>query len=576
MVVVNSRSSGKEGSEVNSGIQVNGLSAEIVSAARTASIDDSQTVSGSLVTVLTVEVINKTITTLGESTVRSASVGSIGVGSSIITFLTSISNAITTLGKDTLGSAAARASIRVSRSIVTDFSRVNTSVTAFLLASARTSVTVHFISIITGLTSGSINDSITAVRDSAPGSASVRGILVVFALVTFLKVIQDTVTAVPQHAVGSTSVGLSVRVVDSIITLFSNIEDSISANDLASLAPSVISSTIASFVVISNTITTEGKFAGSGSASIGNGSRVGSSVITFFTGGSINDSVTAEKSARSGASAASVTLFTGINDSITTLGKNTVGSASVGSGGTVGSTIITFLASIEGSITASVEGTISSASVVFVVRVVNSFVALLVLSFNTITAFKLAVGVAFVTVDIVSIITSLTQEVINNTVTTVGNDASGSASVGEVAIPSSVITLLLRVDNSITTVGHSAARSASVRKMIVVVGTVIAFLLGPASVPPGLDILLDSVTASAFGDRWKTIEDGLQNRVGIGTLLEQDRDNSHSVRSRDVGSVEQLNFEGESLGSNVVFAGFVEFNLGQSVRNSSVVEGSSS
>jgi hypothetical protein len=200
---------------------------------------------------------------------------------------------------------------------------------------------------------------------------------------------------------------------------------------------------------------------------------------------------------------------------------------------------------------------------------------LFILTLDTITTFKLAVGIALVTVDVVSIITGFTQKIISNTITTVGDDASSSASIGEISIPDTHITLFLGINDTITAIRHTAVWSASVGKTIVVVRTIITFLFDPASVMESHDIFLDSISASALRSARKTIQNWLQNSVGGGSLSKQNRQNSNSIRSRGIGSVEQLDFEGESLGSNVVFAGFVEFNLGQGVRNSLVVEGSS-
>jgi hypothetical protein len=528
-----------------------------------------------LVAKFTVQMIHKAITTFRKGTIRSASVGSIGILRTVITLLTGISNTITALRKDTLGSAASWGGVGVKRTSVTNFTGINSAVSAFNFASARATITILFISIITGLTASSINDSITTFRDSAPRSAGIGSILVVDTIITFLKVIQDTITTVPQHTVGSASIGLTVGVVDSVITLFTNIKDSVTADNLTSFAPSVISTTVTSLVIISDSITTEWEQASSGSASIGDSSRVSSSVIALLTSSGVDHTITAKECASSRTLRSTIALFASVDNTITAFGENAVNTAGIGGSVVVSSTIIALLSTIEGTITTSSSSTVSSATVVGSVGVVDSVVTLFILTFDAITAFKEAVSITTISVDVVTIITSLTQEIVGNTITTVRHNTGGSTSVGEVGIPQTLIALFLGINNTITAIGHSAVRSASVGEMIVVVGTIITFFLGPASIKPGNDIFLDSVTTLALRNRWKTIEDGLQDSVGGGSLGKQDRNNSQSVRSGNVGSVEQLNFEGESLGSNVMFTGFVEFNLGQGVRNSLVVEGSS-
>lgn len=131
------------------------------------------------------------------------------------------------------------------------------------------------------------------------------------------------------------------------------------------------------------------------------------------------------------------------------------------------------------------------------------------------------------------------------------------------------------VDDAITAVGHSAVGSASVWQFIVVVHSIITFFSDPGSVWECLNIFFDSVSASAFRDWWKSVEDRLENAVGVASFGEKDGQHSPSLRARVLRFVEQLNFEGESSVTNDVLRWLVEFNVGQVVGNSSVAEGSS-
>lgn len=344
------------------------------------------------------------------------------------------------------------------------------------------------------------------------------------------------------------------------------------------MALSGVGSSVAILTVISDTITASGQSA-VGSASVGDGVGVRSSVVALFTGGIIESSVTAEESASNSASGVSVqdsvvALFTHVNDTITANWESAVGSASVGDGGREVARVALFT-DVQNTISASWQFAAGSASGGLFVGVVDTQVAFFVLTLDSITTFNMAVGVASVSVDVVSVIAGFSQQVISNTITTVWEDASGSASVGQDGIENTSVALFLGVNDSITAIRQSAVGSASVGQLVVVVVSIIALFSDPGTIREGLDIFLDSVSAHASGDWWKSVKDGLEDCVGVRSLGEKDRQDSPGLRSWILRLVEQLDFEWVSSVSDDVFGGFVELEVGQVVGNSSVAEGSS-
>lgn len=193
---------------------------------------------------------------------------------------------------------------------------------------------------------------------------------------------------------------------------------------------------------------------------------------------------------------------------------------------------------------------------------------------DSVTTFPSAVGVATVTVDVVSIVAGFSVKRISDSVTAIRKDAIGSASVGGVGVPDTSVTLLFGVDDTITAVSISAVGSASVGETVVVEGAIVAFLSHPGSVNGSLDVFLDSITASAVGDRWETVQNGLQELISGGSLGEEDRQDSVRGGSCLLGFVEELDFEWVSSVSDVVLTGLVEFEAFQGVAVALVGEGS--
>jgi len=235
--VIGSWGSWNQRSGIEGGIQVHRLSAGIGSTSWAASVNGSERISGSLVADFTVQVINNTVTAFRQSAIRSAGVGSCNVArGSVVAFLASISDIIPTLGQLAVGSAAGRFGIGIARSVVADFTWVDTAISTFLLATRITTITIGLISIVASFSSGGISNTITTVGHSTPRATGIGFVFVACAIVTFLKVIKDTIAAVPQETVGSASIWNLIAVVNSIIALLSVIQNAVSANNLAAFA----------------------------------------------------------------------------------------------------------------------------------------------------------------------------------------------------------------------------------------------------------------------------------------------------------------------------------------------------
>jgi hypothetical protein len=186
LVQVSSRGSGKETTNVDGGVQVHRLSADVGSTSGTAPINSSERVARTLVAKLTKQVIDDTITTVRKSTIRSASIGGIQVvGGTIIALFTSINDTVSASGKLAVETAAAGSGVGVESSSITNFARINTAITTLLLTTGRAAIAVSVVTIITSLSTKLINDTITTPRDTAPRSAGIRGVSIGSTVITF-------------------------------------------------------------------------------------------------------------------------------------------------------------------------------------------------------------------------------------------------------------------------------------------------------------------------------------------------------------------------------------------------------
>jgi hypothetical protein len=204
-----------------------------------------------------------------------------------------------------------------------------------------------------------------------------------------------------------------------------------------------------------------------------------------------------------------------------------------------------------------------------------SIVTLLSSLDNTVTTLQLALRVASVIVLVVSVITSFTQQIISDSITAEGKNASRSALVRKICVGWSLIASLAGINNLISTVSHSAVSSASVGNVVIVEGTSIAFLSGNTSIRQNHNIFLNSVTAQAVRHWWQSVQKRLEEGVGSLSSLEEDSENSPLVDTGILCLMEQLNFESKLLVSNVMLAGFVELDPFQGVGDTLIREGTS-
>jgi hypothetical protein len=238
----------------------------------------------------------------------------------------------------------------------------------------------------------------------------------------------------------------------------------------------------------------------------------------------------------------------GIDNTITTVGKSAVLSASVSSGiGILGITVITLLKLIEDTITTAWEFAVGSASISGVGVVDTPIAFLTSASFEvSVTTFKSARGITSITSDVVSIIASFTR--VNGSITTFRENTGGSASIlDRVAVGSSVIASLTRVNNAITTSRLLAVISASV-SAVGVVASVIALngrgINGSKTRTTSLLAGRSTVQVSN-GSAWSrgnvdgvTLLSGIQINNTITTVSEDTSGSADSIRNPWVGSSE--------------------------------------
>jgi len=196
-----------------------------------------------------------------------------------------------------------------------------------------------------------------------------------------------------------------------------------------------------------------------------------------------------------------------VDDTIAAVWLVAVSTASVGFGVGVVGTIITLFAGVDNTITAEGELAVGSADISNV-GVSRSEIALFASrDFEvSVTAFKTASGVATVAGNGVVIVASFVA--VNDTITTFGENAVHSASVLlAVAVGVAVIALLNNIDDTITTNWVHAVGSASVGE-ICVVATMIALLSG-AVVQSATALLLAFIAAPPIANVHRSVGWGL-------------------------------------------------------------------
>jgi len=223
---------------------------------------------------------------------------------------------------------------------------------------------------------------------------------------------------------------------------------------------------VAFFIEILDTIATVGQEA-VGSASVGEGIIVEASSIALLTKSSINSTVTTFNSAISTTWNSSISVFDAIHGSEVALLSQ---------------------ASVKNAITASGEGAVSSASTIGV-GVFGSVVALFDGSGGEETSATAWLAVSKAcggwSVSGSSEVTKFVPGQVDNAITASGKSTVGSAGIRGKSVGGSVVTLLTVVDDTVTTSGGCAGGSACIGDNVGVCSSVIAEFAG----------LDDSVTA---------------------------------------------------------------------------------
>lgn len=450
-------------------------------------------------------IINNSITTSRKSTVRSALVGEVSIGSSVVTELISVSS----------------------------------SISAFLPASVRTSITVNEVSVIALFLS--IFDAIATSRKLAVSSA----VSSVGSKVTLFTSVQNTITAVWVSAVGSAAAGNSVVIEGSLIALLTSLDNSVSAKELAVGAASG-SFTFLTESRIKNSITTSGEFA------VGSADSVTSSVgvnskITFLSG--IENSVTADEFAETIAVGATIALLAveRISDSITASRQATVRSANVGPGR--GGSFIASLTVISDSISASGESAVGSADIGRV-RVSSSIVALFVSFQESVTAVQMAELVASRGSDsVLSSKIALFMTFLDSITANVDGTISSAVRLvfNTSGWVSARVALFTTIDDTITARWEFTVGSASTGSDIRVHRSIIALLT----------LINNSVVGSAVRElRNVEVELRQEGRSRGSDVVQESKGNVRSV-SLDV---DELSFQIGVFSVDGVLRGRVEFN----------------
>jgi hypothetical protein len=237
-----------------------------------------------------------TITTEGKGTETSTSKGT---KSTVITLFIRVSLAITASVSDTVGSASIRESVGVSSTIITIFVSLFHSITTIKLA-ARATIIINVVLVITFFTS--IDNTITTISILAIGSASVG-------------------SGITVGNGGVESSGPSNAQSISVITLFTT--DGINHTITTDAGLAIHTTTVGSSVAVS-VIDSVGEFAGisvianfssnEDSSGWGDNSDVSIDVSATATKGAVGETVI-------GINSEGVTIFSSINNTITTLGR---------------------------------------------------------------------------------------------------------------------------------------------------------------------------------------------------------------------------------------------------------------
>jgi len=488
---------------------------------------------------------------------------------------TIINNTITTDGElaaevegsnlEALFAAGVGCANRVVCTIIAFFNTISSSIATFPVTSGRTTIVVVSVTIITFLFV--VNNTITHAREEAVSSAGgTLGIGIGSSKVTLFIGFLHTITTEGTVAVGTAGTWDGVIVVGTIITLLTQggINNTITTGDMAvgiTQHHTTRSQTIGNAHVthlthgdIKNTITTSGFGAVSSASTIT--VTVVDTIVTILklphytiTTGELAVCGTGDFRSTIGGNSP-ITLLSQVKDTITTHGEGAVRSARISIINQQTTAIITQLSLINHIVTTVGTFAVSSAGTWQDIRVFSTIITFLSMERvnNSITTQELAGGGAGSAIKI-SWVTLFT--LVNKAITALRSETgSNFAFVGSIGIGQTIITLLTTVNHTITTRGLLSIPSASTWSGVRVHGTIITFLTW-------LNHAIVVGTVSEFGN----IEVKLGEELGLGGshVVQQGETNIGTISCL----VEELSLEVSMVAIDGVLRGRVELDAGQ-------------
>jgi hypothetical protein len=199
---------------------------------------------GTLVTKLTIQVIDDVITTEREDAIAAAAVGLVTVEGTIVALLAIISDSVSASG---IGTTEIRSTNRVTvrsagvgkegveGSIITLLGTITATITALNHSGGGAAVTVDEIAIIALFPR--IDDAITLTRKHTSGTAgSSSDVGIGSTKITLFQGITNTITAGRQHTIGAAGVGGGVGISRTHVTLLGGLNNTVSTENLTGRA----------------------------------------------------------------------------------------------------------------------------------------------------------------------------------------------------------------------------------------------------------------------------------------------------------------------------------------------------
>jgi len=218
-----------EGSEVGGEGHLEGdgsldlsLSAVVGDTETRTAIDLEVVVEGSVVALLSIGSIDDAITTEGDTTIKTASVGlGVAVVVSVVALLKEVDDAITTEGELAVETAVV-SNVGIGSTEIALLASLEVAITTFTSARGVASVTSEVVFVVAAFTT--VDHTITALGQFAVESAGILGgVAVEQSIVTEFTRVDDAITANGADAVSSAAVG-DVGVVATVVALLGGVE----------------------------------------------------------------------------------------------------------------------------------------------------------------------------------------------------------------------------------------------------------------------------------------------------------------------------------------------------------------